>query len=299
MREEELISFAREFFSRGKAFRDLTKDIGDDCAVVGFDKRSDLILTCDTLTEGTHFLKGVPPEKLAHKLLAVNLSDIAAMAGKPWLALFSFAAPKGLSKKFAETFFGALGREADALGLRIVGGDCVAGEKLTLTLTVLGKVKKGEALLRSGAKKGDLVFVTGRLGGTLKSGKHLSFQPRLEEARYLKEKLSPSAMMDLSDGLFEDGRKLALASDLTMRIQSELVPALAGCSVKEAMTGGEDFELLLTIPPENWNEKAGKNFQRRFKLELTLVGVMDGKGKDPLLIDGKKRPWSGYAHFGI
>lgn len=299
MREEELISFAREFFSQGKTFRELTEGIGDDCAVVSLDEKTDLLLTCDTLTEGTHFLKGVAPEKLAHKLLAVNLSDVAAMAGKPWLALLSFAAPKGFSRKFAEPFFRALGKEAEKYGLRIIGGDCVAGEKLTLTLTMLGKVKRGEALLRSGAKAGDLVFVTGRLGGTLKSGKHLTFEPRLAEARYLREKLSPSAMMDLSDGLFEDGRKLAVSSDLTMNIQSGLVPLNRGCGLKEALTGGEDFELLLTIPPENWNERAGKNFQKRFNLELTLVGVMESGGKAALLIDGKKRPWSGYAHFGV
>ena len=299
MREEDLIFFAREFFSKGKASRELSEGIGDDCAVAAFDRRRDLILTCDTLTEGTHFLKGVPPEKLAHKLLAVNLSDIAAMAGSPWLALLSLSSPKTFSKGFWERFFRALGNEAERYGLAVAGGDCVAGEKLTLTLTMLGFVPKGKAVLRSGARKGDYVLVTGRLGGTLKSGKHLAFEPRLEEARYLREKLSPSAMMDLSDGLFEDGRKLALASSLTMKIKGDLVPLNPGCGLKEAMTGGEDFELLLTVPPENWNERIRKNFQRKFKLDLTPLGFMDARGKEPLLVDGSVRSWRGYAHFGI
>ena len=300
MREEDLIKLAETYFAPEDAARiSLLKDIGDDCAVLKFNKLHDLLITCDTLTEGTHFTKGTAPELLAHKLLAVNLSDVAAMGGTPWIAVLSLAAPKNISKKFAEAFFGALGKEAQSYGLKIVGGDCVASPNLTLTLTLLGKVKRGEAIYRSGAREGDLVLVTGRLGGTFKSGKHLSFQPRLKEARYLSERLTPSAMMDLSDGLLEDGRKLAVASRLTMSLESSLIPCNSCCDLKEAVTGGEDFELLLTVPKEKWSERVKNNFKKKFQLEINVIGKMEKRGKAALLIDGRKQSWSGYAHFGI
>ncbi len=299
MREEELIGLAGKYFSPGLRAGEISRGIGDDCAVVRFDGRNDLVITCDTLCEGTHFLKGTPSEKVARKLLAVNLSDVAAMGGEPWLAVLSFAAPRGIPDKYARAFFAALGKEAEKFGLAIVGGDCVASKTLTLTLTLLGKVRRGRALLRSGARENDMVFVTGRLGGTLKSGRHLSFEPRLAEARWLAKNFRPSAMMDLSDGLLEDGGKLARASSLTMDLRGGLVPRAEGCGLREALTGGEDFELLLTVPAENFSERKRTLFQKKFGLELSLVGAMIPRGGADLLLDGKKPAWRGYAHFGV
>lgn len=297
MREQEIITLAGSLFTGKRAGKETVKGIGDDCAVLRYNDKWDLIVTCDTLCENTHFLKGTKPELLAHKLLAVNLSDIASMAGIPLWGILSLGAPKTASAAFLTRFMAALAREADKYKLSIVGGDTVRCDALTLTMTLIGKVERGRAVLRSGAKAGDLVLVTGSLGNTFKSGKHLSFEPRLTEARWLSEKLFPSAMMDLSDGLCEDGRRLALASKLTMAINGDAVPCAKNCGLPEAITGGEDFELLLTVPKNRFSAEIKKRFEKKFSLKLTVVGEMKKAGKHPLLIDGKGNDWTGYAHF--
>ena len=296
MREQELINLANSLFS-GNPSGGVLQGIGDDCAVLRYNGKWDLIATCDTLCDDTHFLKGTKPELLAHKLLAVNLSDIASMAGIPLWGILSLAAPKTASNAFLKRFVTALGLEAEKYSVSIIGGDTVRAEALTLTLTLVGKVEKGKALLRSGAREGDLVLVTGTLGKTFVSGRHLTFEPRLKEARWLREKLSPNAMMDLSDGLCEDGRRLALASGLSMSIAGDCVPCADNCSLKEAATGGEDFELLLTVPKSKFSAQLQKRFEKKFSLKLSVVGEMTKAGKHPLLIDGKANKWTGYAHF--
>jgi len=296
MREQELINLANSLFS-GNSSGGVLQGIGDDCAVLRYNDKWDLIATCDTLCEDTHFLKGTKPELLAHKLLAVNLSDIASMAGLPLWGILSLAAPKTASSAFLKRFMTALGLEAEKNSVSIIGGDTVRAEALTLTLTLVGKVEKGKALLRSGAREGDLVLVTGTLGKTFASGRHLTFEPRLKEARWLREKLSPNAMMDLSDGLCEDGRRLALASGLSMSIAGDCVPRADNCGLKEAATGGEDFELLLTVPKSKFRAQLQKRFEKKFSLKLSVVGEMTKAGKHPLLIDGKANKWMGYAHF--
>ena len=297
MREQELITLANSLFTGKAAGKEILKGIGDDCAVVSFNDKWDLVATCDTITENTHFLRKTKPELLAHKLLAVNLSDIAAMAGIPSWGILSLAAPKTASGAFLVRFMTALRKEAEKYNVSIIGGDTVRAEALTLTLTLVGKVEKGKALLRSGAKEGDLVLVTGTLGGTLKSGKHLTFEPRLKEARWLRDKISPNAMMDLSDGLFEDGNRLAFASKLTMALKGESVPCADNCSLLEAVTGGEDFELLMTVPKSKFSAQLQKRFEKKFSLKLTVVGEMTKAVDHPLLIDGKANKWTGYAHF--
>ena len=297
MREQELITLADSLFSGNIAGKGISKGIGDDCAVLSYNGKWDLIATCDTLSENTHFLKGTPPELLAHKLLAVNLSDVAAMAGIPLWGILSLAAPKKLSPAFLTRFMTALGKEAEKYKVSIVGGDTVRADALTLTLTLLGKVEKGRALLRSNAKEGDLVLVTGLLGNTFSNGKHLDFEPRLKEARWLRDKFSPTAMMDLSDGLFEDGSRMGRASGATLAIRGTEVPCADHCALKEALTGGEDFELLLTVPKSKFDEKLKKRFEKKFSLKLTVVGEVLKAGKHPLTIDGKAKKWSGYAHF--
>lgn len=296
MTEKELIALAgARFGKRRPAF--LKVGIGDDCAVINFDAKNDLIVTCDTLAEGTHFLKGTAPELLARKLLAVNLSDAAAMAGIPLWGILSLAAPKNVPEAFLKRFMAALGKEAEKYGVSIIGGDSVRGKDLVLTLTLAGKVEKGRALLRSGAKPGDLVVVTGRLGSTFESGKHLTFEPRLKEARSLARYFSPSAMMDLSDGLLEDGRRMAESSGVTLKLRGADVPLNAGADLKGALTDGEDFELLLCVPKGNWDEKRAERFRKRFKLELTVIGEAAKKSGESLLLDGKAPRGRGYAHF--
>jgi len=297
MTEKELIALALSGSKKKRMPAFLKEGIGDDCAVMALDKKWDLLVTCDTLSEGTHFLKGTAPEKIARKLLAVNLSDIAAMAGTPLWGILSLSAPGTLADDFWKRFFNALGKEAEKYGTALVGGDTVRGGSLVLTLTLAGRVEKGRAVLRSGAKPGDLVVVTGRLGNTLKSGKHLAFEPRLREARWLRDKFSPGAMMDLSDGLLEDGRKLAEASGVSLALSGGSLPLAAGADLKSALTDGEDFELLLTVPEKNWQEKSAALFRKKFGLELTAVGRVVKKGREPLVLDGKSVEWNGYAHF--
>lgn len=285
---------------------------GDDCAVldVGLDDRL-LLFKTDAVVEGIHFDATAPAEKIGHKALARCLSDIAAMAGTPTAALVTLALPKPFEVKFVDAVYAGLSALARKHGVAIVGGETTANPGRTLiSIALLGFVPRGKGVLRSGAEAGDAIFVTGELGGS-RAGRHLDFEPRLAEARWLARHFSLHAMIDLSDGLAGDLRHLLKASRVGAELLATSVPvsraaklaSRAGPSAKPpllaALTDGEDFELLFTVASRDAVPLLDA-WKREFpELALTCIGkitanegltLRDRQGARPLTAHG-------YDHF--
>ena len=198
---------------------------GDDCAVldVGLPDRL-LLFKTDAVVESIHFKPGTPREKIGHKALARCLSDIAAMAGTPSAALVTIALPRTFEPGYPEAIYAGINDLARQHGVAIVGGETTTNPAGTLiSIALLGFVQRGKAILRSGAEPGDAIFVTGELGGSL-AGKHLEFEPRLAEARWLAQHFQVHAMLDVSDGLAGDLRHHPDRQPRRRRIERPLDP---------------------------------------------------------------------------
>lgn len=240
---------------------------GDDCAVVGTGRAGDgppLLLTVDQLIEHRHYLGplragegsggGTSVDLVARKAVARSVSDIAAMAGVPSWALATAALPPGFPGELANALFDRMAHWAKHFGCPLVGGDIASsteGAPAVLTVTIGGEphARRGP-VLRSGAEAGDEVWMTGRLGGSLPSGRHLTFEPRVAEARWLADTLGASlhAMIDLSDGLGRDACRVAEASGARLELDARLFPLHEPAS-PTADRDGEDYELLWTMAP--------------------------------------------------
>lgn len=230
---------------------------GDDCAVLdlGAGWRCFLFKT-DAVVEGIHFLPTAEPEKIGHKALARCLSDIAAMAGKPLAALVTLALPRGFDPVFVTRIYDGMNALARKHGVAIVGGETTTNPGgILLSIAVLGEVEKNKCLLRSGAREGDAIFVTGELGGSI-SGKHLDFEPRLEQARWLADTFPVHAMIDISDGLVNDLWHILRRSQVGAELFAKCIPISRAAKLRKEITpplaaalgDGEDFELLFTVP---------------------------------------------------
>jgi thiamine-monophosphate kinase len=233
---------------------------GDDCAVIdlGLPDRY-LLFKTDAVVAGVHFDAGAPPEKIGHKALARALSDIAAMAGTPDCALVTIGLARGFDAGFVVALYAGLRALALRHHVAIVGGETTTNpERLLLSVSVLGTVPKARCLRRAGARAGDALFVTGELGGALR-GRHLEFEPRLAEARWVAERFSVHAMIDLSDGLAEDLRHLLQASGVGAELLGRAIPISQAARqsarrngpgrtpLRAALSDGEDFELLFAV----------------------------------------------------
>ena len=200
---------------------------GDDCAVLDLGLSDKLLLfKTDAVVEGIHFTPGTSPEKIGHKALGRCLSDIAAMAGTPTAALVTLALPANFDLAYVEAIYTGLNALARRHEVALVGGETTANpERILISVALLGSVPRGKAVLRSGAEPGDAIFVTGELGGSL-AGKHLEFEPRLAEARWLAQKFSIHAMLDLSDGLAGDLRHILKASRVGAELLAAAIPSV-------------------------------------------------------------------------
>lgn len=250
----------------------LTVSLGDDTALWRGSRRKQTLLTCDWFLEGTHFLRQKhPPDAVGWKCLARAVSDIAAMGGKPACFLLSVALPERLAGRWLTGFLGGLRRASRATACALAGGDTTRGEHILISITVLGEVAPRRAVLRSGARPGDLVYASGTLGeaelgldqlrrrptlpppANAALRKHLYPEPRLALGQWLAEKRLATAMMDLSDGLSSDLARLCAASGVGARIDSGLLPLAAledrRRALDLALHGGDDYELLFTVRP--------------------------------------------------
>jgi len=279
--------------------------IGDDCAVLrSSDPDKCLLYTCDPVVEGIHYLAQTSPRQVGWKAMARNLSDIAAMGGLPRWAVISIGLRPTTPVNYVERVYDGLCAAANQFGCQIVGGDTThVKHEQFVVVALLGEVEKSKVTLRSGAKIGDSVFVTGTLGGSLR-GKHLTFTPRVAEARWLVQHFPVHTMIDLSDGLASDLQRLVEASEnkIGFEIQAAEVPIslAARGRLYAALNDGEDFELLFTIDPRHVTALC-KRWRKEFKLALSEIGrVVRCPGKVFLIgADGRKcgLTLSGYDHF--
>lgn len=223
---------------------------GDDCAVVRTPSGDIQLLTTDQLVEGRHFESGTELDLIARKAVARSVSDIAAMGGRPAWALGTGVLPKGYPH--ANELFDAMHKWANHWGCPLIGGDIASHSHdehpLTLTVTVGGTMPDGvEPMLRSGAKPGDLLYVTGQIGGSFESGWHLRFEPRVAVGQWAA-RANANAMMDLSDGLGRDADRIAYASGVRIELDASKLPISHRCADwRQAVSEGEDYELLIVL----------------------------------------------------
>lgn len=248
---------------------------GDDCAVIGGERdRTWQLLKTDCVIEDVHFKREVDPKRVGWKALCRAISDIAAMGGQPGQALLTIVLPRDLELSWVDAFYAGVRRAARRYNVAIVGGETARSPgPIFINVALTGTVERRHCVLRSGGKIGDAIYVTGRLGGSI-GGKHLDFAPRVAEANWLAKHYLPHAMMDLSDGLGADLPRLAEASHCGFRIERESIPATTGASIDQAISDGEDYELLFTVAPTMRTQLEIAWRQKFPRLPLTCIGEL-------------------------
>lgn len=297
MNEDELVRRIRKAMNLG-SHPQLRLSIGDDAALFRPRPGHELVVTCDWLLEGTHFLRDKhPPDSVGWKCLARAVSDIAAMGGVPQCFLLSLAIPSSHTGRWLDQLLNGLRRASRKFRCALAGGDTTQSSRILINITVVGEVRTGFATLRSEARPGDRIYVSGWLGEAaiglqlMKRSKrpasskdphlrqHLYPEPRLALGEWLAKKRLASAMMDLSDGLSSDLPRLCAASRVGASIDSSLVPLAQGAAqacklgmhpLRLALHGGDDYELLFTVPP-----RKKRLLPRAFRgVPLTPIGVI-------------------------
>jgi len=326
--ENRMVARFREMAVRGLG-RSVLVGPGDDTAVIRIAGDRLLLLTCDMMVEGVHFRREwATPRQIGWKAMAANLSDITAMGGEPGFAVASVAAPGDLGNGFVEAVAEGLIGCASQHGASLVGGDLVGSPgPVVVDVAVTGFVSEDVLLRRRGARPGDVILVTGALGASaagleaLRGGlsrendhvavavkAHLEPSPRLAEGQAIARARRATAMMDLSDGLAEDLPRLCRESGVGARVRSDRIPVHSSCrAVAEllkldplalAASGGEDYELLLTCPPEA-AEELRKAVSAGSGAPLTVIGEVIA-GAEVVMLDGVGRErslGSGFDHF--
>lgn len=319
--EFELI--ARYFDRVTSSRRDVEKGIGDDCALLSIPEKQTLAISTDTLVEGVHFLRDIPPVDLGYKALAVNLSDLAAMGADPaWLTL-ALTLPE-INEPWLKDFSDSLFELLDYYDMQLIGGDTTRGP-LSMTLGIHGLVPQGRALKRSGARVGDWIYVTGTLGDSAAGlellhhhvkindpaahealiKRHLHPMPRILQGQALRD-LASSAI-DLSDGLISDLGHILKASDCGARLNLDTLPLSAVMkqhfepqqAISWALSGGEDYELCFTVP--EINRGALDVALGYLGVPLTCIGQIAPQSEGLMLLQNDKLVefnLKGFDHFG-
>ncbi len=312
--------FVRWLQTRIRSVGHVRLGIGDDAALVEAKHGQEIILTTDLSIEDVHFLHALhPPRSVGHRALARSLSDVAAMGGTPRYALVSLALRRGTTRVWIDEFYRGVLALAERFGVAVVGGDTARVRGATMIdVMVVGEVPRGEALRRSGARLGDRLYVSGRLGlsalgleglrsrarvrgaeqQALKA--HLFPEPQCALGRFLRERRLASALMDLSDGLSTDLARLCEASGVGARLFAAQIPGPEGPdparSLELALHGGEDYQLLFAVPP-----RKARLVPRRFHgVQLHWIGKVQRSKRLHLVgNDGKVQPLElrGWDHF--
>lgn len=269
-----------------KTDRRVQVGVGDDCAVLpGRTKHHCWLFKTDAVVENVHFTARTPARLVGRKALARALSDVAAMGGRPVAALITLGLPRTASVRRVQEIYRGLTALARIYGVNLAGGETTRAREMMMSVALLGETVGHSPILRRTARRGDLIWVTGTLGGTQKK-KHLTFTPRLQEGQWLARPGRATAMMDVSDGLSQDLPRLAHASGLGFRLEFSQLPRRRGVTESQALQDGEDYELLFTTRPE-----MARVLPRvwPFATGLTCVGEM---------VTGRARMKAGgYDHF--
>ncbi len=313
--EEELLEGIRRSLSG--ATEPVRVGVGDDAAVVA-PGAGELVLTTDALVEGTHFDLGTwSARDLGYKAVAVNVSDIAAMAASPRYALAALTLSDRVDAAFVMELIGGMRECADEHALWIVGGNLSRGSEVVIAVTIVGEVAPGRAVRRDGASVGDVVVVTGTLGGAAAGLRAMAVRgnwtdderaairnlvrptPRVGEAAILA-RAGATAMIDVSDGLGIDLGRLARSSGVGASIRLADVPVAPAATMDDAIAGGEDYELLATVPSAGAADAAGRDIGETFGVALTQIGrIVEGAGVTAVDAAGAERLLgsAGWDHF--
>lgn len=281
--------------------------IGDDAAVIDVPMGERMVVSTDASVEHVHFRREwMTPEEIGARATSAALSDLAAMAATPRGLLVALGVPERWRADLAGIASG-IGAAAAATRCLILGGNMTAASELSLTITVIGSA--GRPLSRAGAREGDIMFVTGRLGGpgaalrALQAGRVPGAEararfagpvPRLMEAQWLEER-GARAAIDISDGLVADAAHLARASGVTIALDQDAVPCLAGVDISDALASGEEYELLVAVPPSF--DVSPREFERLFGIPLTAIGVAEVAGTESVTLRGGDATSGGHDHL--
>jgi len=294
LREFQLIEQIKKWLNQNK----LTIPIGDDAAAFQLKPNLLTLFSSDSLVEDVHFkLDSISPVDLGFKSLVVNISDIAAMGGLPMYATVSLGLPAKIDLTFLKKFYQGLSEAAKLYSVTIAGGDLTSSKQLMISIALIGQAAKNRILTRNSAKVGDKILVTGRLGAAAAAGYNLRPQAKVKQGAEAA-RLGAKTAIDISDGLVSDCARICEASSVGCRIFAGNVPVDSNAALENALSGGEDYELIFTAA-ENASNKLLASFRSK-KWSLTMIGeitsereieVMDKNGK---LINWHK----GYEHFG-
>lgn len=294
------IRLIKEMAGRIKLDSSVVKGIGDDTAVIKWTRDKYLLFTCDMVIEDIHFKRrDAKPFQVGWKAMARNISDIAAMGGIPRYALVSVGIDPGLPVSYARELQRGILSAAKTFKINVVGGDTSRSKKLIIDVSLIGEVEKKNLVLRSGARKDDLILVTGAIGGSSK-GKHLDFIPRLKEARQIVGSFKVNSMIDVSDGLILDLSRILDASSAGARLFKNTIPVSRDAdSFEKAISEGEDFELLFTMSIAQ-ARRFFKTMLAKMKTPVTLIGQITDRRKGFVLVTDegeRKMGGTGYLHF--
>jgi thiamine-monophosphate kinase len=313
--EDELIDAIRRVLSG--AGPEVIVGPGDDAAVLA-QGAGELVLTADAMIEGVHFDRRITSARdLGYKAVMASLSDIAAMGASPRAALVTLVLTPDLDVAWVMQLYGGMRQACDEHALWLVGGDLARGEQIAISVTATGEVAPGRAVTRAGARPGDVLAVTGALGASAsglrvaRSGRvrgetdrallyaHLRPTARVGEGAMLARH-GATAMMDVSDGLAKDLSRLATASGVGATIRLHDVPVADGATRDDALGGGEDYELLATLPDGEAFTAAAGELRDTYGTALTAIGsIVDGAGINAMGDDGAERRLAptGWDHF--
>ncbi len=287
--------------------------IGDDAAVLDVAKDKRLVVSTDVIVENVDFrMNELSPEQIGRKVLAINLSDIAAMGATPTAFVISVGKPASVTTAWLKRFYKGLLKLADQYGVACVGGDFSSSKEFFASVTIFGEVLPFQLTKRSGAKAGDLIGVTGALGGSIRCHHH-DFIPRIKESRFLAEEFTPTSMIDISDGLVQDLSHILKASRVGAVLDLDRIPVSSDAlklssgnkpdALRRALSDGEDFELLFTVSP--WRKPIlEKSWKKAFpKVPLSWIGKVQQAAPSITWVC-KGRPASapklvrkGFSHF--
>lgn len=271
--------------------------IGDDCAICRTENPAvDQVFTSDATMEGIHFRIDEDPVRVGRKAVSRVLSDIASMGASPEWILINVVAPKRMKLGSLEAMYEGIQERLDTFGGVLVGGDLTEGNPLALHIFASGTLPHGTAILRSGVVGGDLIWTTGKIGGSTE-GKHLDFIPRVREGIWLRNSGWVHAMTDVSDGLATDLKHMIEIEKLGAFLDSSVLKKMS--SVDQALYDGEDFELLFTTSPDT-EESLQKEWSKAFAEPLWKIGSIVTSTQEILLYNKGtycSLPGGGVHHF--
>ncbi len=287
--------------SEDELIRKLTRDlvtqqeiiigVGDDCAVIQKHEHQHTLLKTDTIVEHIHFTSHAEPERVGWKAAARVISDFAAMGGEPEALMVTIILPPDTPTEWVVKLYTGIKSAAQTFNCSIVGGETsstLLGSPKIISISGTGTVAPENLTLRSGGNATDLIYVTGTLGGSI-HGKHLDFIPRIAQGTWLAKHFRPTAMMDISDGIAKDLPRLAASSQCGYELFLSELPCNENITPEQALTDGEDYELLFTIPLDK-KESLESQWHKEFKdLKLTNIGKLTDHQQDSLT--------GGWDHF--